>query len=309
MLGEYEFALCLTHDVDRTREGLRGLYYGARDRDISRFASVLPGRNTYWQFDTIMNLEASLGVRSAFYFLVEKDLFTDFPVREWLRPNNWVLYRGRYDVNSDAVADTVRQLDDGGWEVGVHGSYRSFADLKRFRYEKSVVEAIVGHEIVGGRQHYLNLSIPETWQHHAEVGLRYDTTLGSSTGYGFDHGYGLVRPFDGFVVFPLTLMDITLPNVSNDYDHAWRECERLLEEARENDAVMTVDWHQRCFSDIAFPRYGELYRRIIERALEMGAWVGPPGELYRTLSDDPELLDALTSPVGPAVSPDIPPRS
>ena len=295
--GDHEFALCLTHDVDRTTEGYRGLYYALRDRDPSRLRTALPGQNSYWQFDTIMDLEASLGVRSAFYFLVERDLFGELPAREWLSPRNWLLYGGRYDVHSSAVADTIRQLDDGGWEVGLHGSYGSYRDTERLRYEKAVVESVVGHEVTGGRQHYLNLDAPETWHRHAEVGLDYDTTLGASGEYGFDHGYGVLRPFDDFVVFPLTLMDIALPDVSGNPERAWRECERLLEEAREHRAVMTVDWHQRCFSETAFPFCGRLYRTLVERAQEMGAWVGPPGDLYEFLQTNPETLERLSATV------------
>nr|WP_282594698.1 polysaccharide deacetylase family protein [Halomarina salina] len=294
-MDDYTFALCLTHDVDRLTEGYRGLYYALRNRDPSRLRTLHPQRESYWQFDTIVDLEASLGVRSSFNVLVEKDLFAELPPREWVKPRNWLLYRGRYDVQSPAVADTVRQLDAGGWEVGLHGSYDSYRDTDRLRYEKGVVESVVDHEIRGGRQHYLNLDVPETWHRHADVGLGYDTTLGASQSYGFDHGYGVRRPFDDFLVFPLTLMDIALPDVSNNPERAWRECERLLAEARDNGAVMTVDWHQRCFSETAFPYYGRLYRALVERALEMGAWVGPPGDLYEYLQEDAETLERLTT--------------
>jgi len=298
-LDDATFALCLTHDVDRTAEGMRGLYYAVRDRDPSRLRTVLPGRNSYWQFDRIRSIEESLGVRSAFYFLVEKELFREFPVRDWFVPNNWVLYRGRYDVTADPMAETIRSLDEDGWEIGLHGSYGSYTDLSRLRYEKSVLEGVVGHEVRGGRQHYLNLDVPATWNHHVAAGLEYDTTLGAARDYGFEHGYGLQTPVDSLLVFPLTLMDISLPNVSRNPARAWAECETLLEEARDNTAVMTVDWHQRYFSETAFPHYGQLYRTLIERAQEMGAWVGPPCELVDSLRDSPGSVEQLmTSPDG-----------
>lgn len=294
MFEDYEFALCLTHDVDRTNEGFQGLYYALKDRDPSRLQSVLPTRDSYWQFDSIMRLEESLGVRSAFYFLVEKELFKDFPPRKWLSPQNWILYRGRYDINANEIVDAIRQLDDLGWEIGLHGSFGSFDSPERLRYEASTIESIVGHELQGGRQHYLNLEIPDTWHHHAAAGLTYDTTIGSSQGYGFDQGYSLLQPFDGFVVFPLTLMDIALPEVATNPQRAWHECEQLLEEAQENGAVMTVDWHQRCFSDTAFPHHRDIYRALIEQAQEMGAWVGSPGEFLAELETRPDCFQEMT---------------
>jgi hypothetical protein len=231
-----------------------------------------------------MAVEESLGVRSAFYFLSEQYLFRDRPIREWPSPGNWMRYLGRYSLSDPDVAEVVRDLDGGGWEVGLHGSFDSYRDRARLREEKSILEGILGHGVVGGRQHHLNLEVPETWRHQSAVGLRYDSTLGSTTDFGFQHGYDPIRPFDDeFVVFPLTIMESTVPAVATDPDRAFRACERVLSEARDHGAVATILWHQRVFSEPDFPGYARLYRRIVERALSMGAWVGPPRELYESL--------------------------
>lgn len=290
MLGDDTFALCLTHDVDRVYKTYQGLYYGLCNQDLTQLRSVLSKENPYWQFDRIIDIEEELGVRSAFYFLVEKRLFDDKPPSAWLSPNSWMLYTGRYDVRSSDVAEVIARLDDGGWEVGLHGSYDSYRDENRLQWEKETVESVLGTHVIGGRQHHLNLSIPETWQHHANIGLRYDTTLGSNDSFGFEHGYGPRRPFgDDFLVFPMTIMDVTLPDVSTRPETVRRECNEILEEARENNAIVTINWHQRSFSEPDFPGLGSLYRRLIERTIEMGGWVGPPGELYERLrsSDHP----------------------
>jgi peptidoglycan/xylan/chitin deacetylase (PgdA/CDA1 family) len=281
--GDHPFALCLTHDVDRPYKTFQSVYYAVTERDPSHLRSLLPGVEPYWQFETVMRLEDELGVRSAFYFLDEQYLFRDRPVREWLSPEAWKLYAGRYSLQDPKIASVIAALDRGGWEVGLHGSYESYRDPGRLRAEKAKLERILGHEVVGGRQHYLNLDRPATWRYQADAGLRYDATLGSSRSYGFDHGYEPFRPFDDeFVVFPLTLMELTLPDVSGDTEGAIAECERLLAEAREHGGVMTVLWHPSYFSD-DYPGYTEVYRRLVERALEMGAWVGPPGEFYEHL--------------------------
>jgi peptidoglycan/xylan/chitin deacetylase (PgdA/CDA1 family) len=282
MYEKSSFALCLTHDVDRPYKTYQSIYRAVRRRDPSQLASILPGVEPYWQFDRIMELEADLGVRSAFYFLNERRV-RELPAREWLTPETWKLYAGRYRLTDPKIASIVATLDHGGWEVGIHGSYRSYRDPDRLRYEKATLEQLLGHEVLGGRQHYLNLDRPATWQYQADAGLCYDSSLGSSTTYGFEHGYDPIRPFDDeFVVFPLTLMELTVPEVSNDFDRAWAECERLLVEAHEHDAVMTILWHP-CYFSTEYPGYERLYRRIVERALEMDAWVGPPGDLYEEL--------------------------
>jgi hypothetical protein len=278
----HEFVLLLTHDVDRPYKTYQAPYYALLDSGnrLQHLRSLLPGREPYWQFETIMALEDSLGVRSAFYFLSEQPLH-ERPVREWFSPRAWQRYAGRYSLADPAIRQVIADLDDGGWEVGLHGSFSSPRDRGRLRAELDAVEAVLGHEVLGGRQHYLNLAVPETWRHYRALGLRYDTSLGSSSEMGFAHGYGLKRPFDdAFVVFPLTFMENALPDPGERFEVAWDRCHALLEEARRNGAVMTVLWHPRRFNADEFQGYGRLYYRLVERALEMGAWVGPPGAFY-----------------------------
>lgn len=281
--GNHAFVLCLTHDVDRPYKTFQAPYYAITDRDPTHLRSLVPGVNPYWSFERIRRLESDLEVRSSFNFMDEQWLFTDRPVAEWIDPNRWALFTGRYAIDDPRIVREIRSLDANGWEVGLHGSYLSYDDRERLGREKARLEAILGRPVRGGRQHHLNLSVPETWTNQAAVGLGYDSTLGSSCSWGFDHGYELIRPFDdAFVEFPLTLMDVALERNHERARERWRTCERLLEEAATNGAVMTVLFHPRFLGE-DHPEYVTLYRRLIERALDLGAWVGPPGELYARL--------------------------
>lgn len=288
MWRDAEFALCLTHDVDRPQKRLaHAVYYAVRDCRPKSLLNQLSDGDPYFQFETLMKLEENLGVRSAFYFLHQPPIYAKGP-NAWLRRRNWLEHLGRYDVTADRIADAIRALDDGGWEVGLHGSLYAYRNQDRLAHEKSVLENIMEKPVRGGRQHYLRTDVPETWRDHSAVGLQYDASLGSSTTYGFQHGYGVRRPFDdAFVVFPLTLMEVALPNPGDRFDAAWSVCEDLLREAADNGAVMTVLWHLRYFSEAEFPGYRRLYRRLVERAVELGGWVGPPGRLYDRIEQDP----------------------
>ena len=290
------FALCLTHDVDRPYKGVRSLFYAARERPGYHLRTLFSSENPYWQFQEIMDLEDDLGVRSAFYFLNEQHLLADRPVHDWLSPTNWVQQLGRYDVRAPEIVDTIRALDHGGWEVGLHGSFHSAEDRDRLGEEKAIVEDVLDDSIVGGRQHYLRLSVPDTWRHHRAIGLDYDASLGSGTEYGFQYGYRPIRPFgDDFLVFPLTVMEQALPDPAREFEAARNACEELLCEAAANEAVMTALWHPRLFNEGEFPGYRRLYRWLVERALEMGGWVGSPQALAEALDDVPG------EPIAPAV--------
>ncbi|WP_416841514.1 polysaccharide deacetylase family protein [Haloferax sp. DFSO52] len=277
-----KFALCLTHDVDRPYKTYQGLYYAITERSPYHLQTLLSRSNPYWQFEEIMALERDLGVRSSFYFLNEPSLLKTVSLGDLFDPKNWLEHAGRYDITDDEIVDVIRRLDADGWEVGLHGSFRSCDDFDRLRTEKRELESILGHEILGIRQHHLRRT-HRTWQYHRELGLKYDASLGSSTKYGFDYGYQPLHPFDDeFVVFPLSLMEVSLPDPGEDFDAAWAACERLLDEAEENEAVLTALWHPRYFNEAEFPGYRRLYVRLVETALERGAWVGPLGDYYRT---------------------------
>jgi hypothetical protein len=290
-----DFALCLTHDVDRPYKTYQSLYYALTDRNPRHLLDLWPGRNPYWTFERVMDIETSLGVRSSWYFLDEQSLFADRPTADLADPTAWQLYAGRYSLSDADVREVIRKLDAEGWEVGLHGSYESYRDATMLASEKSRIEEILGHEILGARQHYLNCERPDTWIRQRAVGLQYDATPGSRDTYGFQGRYEPFRPFDDeFVVFPVTVMEQTLPDPETQPDRAWSVCASLLAEARENEAAMSILWHPRYFSD-DYAGYERLYRRLIERALEMNAWVGPIGDLYASM-DHPSVAEAQSTP-------------
>ncbi len=79
-------------------------------------------------------------------------------------------------------------------------------------------------------------------------------------------------------------MDQALPDPGKTFEAAQRTCERLLLEAMNHGGVMTVLWHPRFFNEQEYPGHRELYRWVVERALELGAWVGSPGEFRTALA-------------------------
>ncbi|MFW6017726.1 MAG: polysaccharide deacetylase family protein [Halapricum sp.] len=301
MIDGHSFALCLTHDVDRPyKRSHQALYYALAERSLGHLRSLFAEENPYWQFEEIMALEDDLGVRSAFYFLNEPGPFASDNPLDWIRPETWIQQLGRYDPTDDDIAAVIRELDDGGWEVGLHGSFQSGGDRERLRYEKEQLEDVLGHPIRGGRQHYLRINTPETWQIQAELGLEYDSTLGSSSEYGFAYDYGPLTPLsEAFTVFPLTLMEQTLPDPASRPQQAWQVCADLVAEARANDAVMTVLWHPRYFDEREFPGYRRLYRRLIELAQDVGAWIGPPATLLDRLDESTLRTAEPTANQGP----------
>ena len=274
----HPFALCLTHDVDRPfKRAPQALFHALRGRPAYHLRTGLPDRNPYWQFDEIMRLEDSFGVRSAFYFLQEPPL-TAYDPPAWLQPGNWVEHLGRYDITAPAVREAIERLHDGGWEVGLHASRLAARDPARLAAEKRRLESVLGDRVIGCRHHHLEL-VADTWEHHRHVGLEYDASLGSASLAGFQHGSHPYRPGSDFLVFPLSAMEVALPDPAGRGREARESVDQLLRRAAREGAVMTVLWHPRYFAESEFPGYRDLYRYLLRRARELGAWVGSPRDL------------------------------
>jgi hypothetical protein len=235
----------------------------------------------------MLGIESEHDVRSACYFLQERHVL-ERPWYERLDFSYWVEHLGRYDPADTEIASVITRLDDGGWEVGVHASLGSHRDLARLEDEKATIEEVVGHPVQGIRHHWLRMDGKRTWRRHRAAGFAYDTSLGSRHETGFEFGYQPRRPFDDeFLVFPLTVMDKVLVENTDDMAGARRRLTELFDEAAENEAVMTVLWHLRNFCTDDYPGQADLYRWLIDEALDRGAWVGPPGTLASQIRESP----------------------
>jgi len=300
--SEYSFAVCLSHDVDRIYRTYQCLWNAFEDRKPRELLGVFDSRNPYWTFERTMEIEAGLGVRSSFNVLDELSL-KERPPTDWFSLSGWKLFAGRYDIEDPDVAATLRVLDEFGWELGLHGSYTSSRSPDRFVTEKNHVETVADTELIGNRQHYWRLKTPDTWRHLRSAGIRYDTSLGSSTAVDFQHGYELLRPFeDDFVVFPWSLMDGAVMAESETASDALSTISDVFEAARTNRSVVVLNWHAGdAFSDRDNPGWAAVYESAVEQAIEMGAWVGPPGEFYRAIPQPDgtvdDALDELASTV------------
>ncbi len=263
------YALCLTHDVDRIQKQLyHYLFYGAKHglrTQLRSFRERLSGREPYWNFDRIMELEAGLGVRSTFLFLSES--------ASGFGPEFW----GRYEISQEKVKAVICALDRGGWEIGLHGSLLSYRDLDLLKREKDVLEDIVGRSVRSTRQHYLNLDEPGTWQIQRQIGLEVDSTLGFAD-RPWDCSRG-VHPFytgeSGMLELPITLMDtigLTDPGIR-------RDAERVVERVVRAGGLVVLDWHQRTYSPGEYVDAVDFYVSAIQEAKTRGAWIATMGAI------------------------------
>ena len=271
-----ELIINLTHDVDRvhktfqyfTRDLLRGQFKNMK--------SLFSRENPYWGFEHIIEIEKAYNVRSTFFFL-EESIKCNL-----ISPKSWYLALGRYKFKDPAVSKTIKNLDAGGWEIGLHGSYNSFRSLKLLKNEKASLEKALNKKVIGIRQHHLNLDIPETWKLQKMAGFFYDATYGKNNFVGFlnDKFRAFINKESGMFIIPLSLMDASLFNLAKNISKAWEICKSLIETAERESAILSVLWHQRFFNEKEFPGYSKIYEMIIEECKNRNARFLTCGEIF-----------------------------
>lgn len=260
--------VCLSHDIDRTRKTyqyftksiisiLKCNFKGVSNQLLSLMKS-----NQYWTFRDFIDIEQSFNIRSTVFFLnetIKTDIF---------RPSSYKLSLGRYSIRDKKIIDIILWLDRNGWEIGVHGSYNSYKDKDLLSKEKQILENIVGHNIIGIRQHYLNLD-ENTWKYQKELGFEYDTSWGHTNSLGFKGGkYLPFHPFnDSFTVFPLVISDTNFMAAKNK----WEEFEKLTDICQTTGAVMVINFHQHVFNEYDFPGFKQAYIDLIRKLINKNA--------------------------------------
>ena len=268
--------ICLTHDVDRVRKSYQYFTHDLRRMRLGNLKSIFSNLSPYWNFEEIMTMEDRYGARSTWFFLEESIPWKLF------QPKNWKLSFGRYSVLEKAIGDEMRRLDSDGWEVGLHGSFRSYRDGELLRKEKALVEGILGKPVVGVRQHYLNLDIPDTWKLQREAGFKYDASFGYRRGLGWRRNR--LEPFlddeSGLWVLPLAIMECNLfTEAAGDPERAWDMALEIIDQAEELGAVLTVLWHPHVYSETDFPGYGDVYEKILKEGKARRAEFLTAGEI------------------------------
>jgi peptidoglycan/xylan/chitin deacetylase (PgdA/CDA1 family) len=282
--GGARFAVALTHDVDSpwkwTRKGLKGAAaraksdirrgrFGSGARELRGLAGAtvhkIRGTDPYWSFDRILDDERRSGSSSTFFLLAEHAHELDGPAAEAyerLRPR------------------LVETLQEGGAEVGLHGSYSAAADPVRIAHEKKRLEALSG-PINGQRYHFLRVDPHRNFASLEAAGFAYDSSLGFGDAVGFRAGIAHpFRPWDfereaprDLIEVPLAAMDVTLSAeryLNLSAAQAEERLGSLLDWAEEHGGGFAVLWHSEQYDSALLPGWDRLYRRLIDKVRERG---------------------------------------
>jgi hypothetical protein len=250
-------AFFLTHDIDTV--------YGAKNQNGDHALKThqyhkIPallwnhylGKPDWINMDKIIAIEQSYGFKSCFYWLVNKD-----------KEN------ADYDITEPIIQQQLKTIQHNGSEIGLHKSRRSNSFAEEL--------AKLNTASIGQRYHFLRFNLPQAWADMEQAGLKLDTSLGFSEGFGFRNSYGLPfmpyniaenRVYD-LIEVPMQVMDATLfyQNISLP------EAEKMLIDwfdANKYNCVFTVNFHNNFFDQMLYRGYDGLYRVILSYFKENG---------------------------------------
>ena len=130
-------------------------------------------------------------------------------IEEKFNVKSTFFFRTQYE-NGDYMdySKDIKDLVNGGWEIGLHTDPSSVEDIKKIREEKNKIEKLTNSKIFGNRVHYLS-NDTQLQKKLFELNFIYDSSNRKTKDsiLSEDMGYDII---DNIIEFPVTLMDAYL---------------------------------------------------------------------------------------------------
>ncbi len=161
-------------------------------------------------------------------------------------------------------------------KIGIHPSYSSNSNHSKLLKEIKRLETITKKEVTKSRQHFLKLTLPETYNHLCDLGIADDYTMGYASVVGFRAS--ICTPFTFYnldletvlplKVHPFAVMDATLLYYMKlNTEEAMKKISDLIEEVKKVDGTFISLWHNDTFSDYKqWLGWKDVYKNMIKLA-------------------------------------------
>jgi hypothetical protein len=162
----------------------------------------------------------------------------------------------------------------GGYTVGLHPSWQSGDEEAELMEEVDKMEEIIGAPVKYSRQHYIRMSLPQTYRRLIDVGIEKDFSLGYGSSNGFRasfassfYWYDLkAEKKTKLLLFPFCFMD-----ANSFYEQrlspqaALAELMDYYRKIKQVNGLMVTIWHNQFFgTDPLFTGWKEVYEVFLK---------------------------------------------
>jgi len=184
---------------------------------------------------------------------------------------------GKYDKNilpDEAAFKSIVRQHAGKYDIGIHPSWKSGDKPELIKEEMDLLEDITGIKIISSRQHFIRLTLPQTFRYLVEAGIKEDFSMGYGSINGFRasvalpfYWYDLEREENTeLLLYPFCYMD------ANSFFEQKYSAQQALEEMRqcykavkEVDGLLITLWHNTFLgTDSLFKGWRETYEQFIK---------------------------------------------
>ncbi|MEM7509548.1 MAG: hypothetical protein AAF388_01365 [Bacteroidota bacterium] len=163
----------------------------------------------------------------------------------------------RFSWRNPKLRELVISLKEAGYRLGIHPSYTTFLDEEQISFEKGKLEEWV-EAVNTGRQHYLKVRYPNTYQFYLQAGIVTDYSACFYDMAGFP--MGMTRSFHWFDlrknektelrIQPTQIMDVSLKNyLALPPEEAIDEMDYILSQVQQYGGELCVLLHNEALSD------------------------------------------------------------
>jgi len=280
--GDHDFTVCLSHDIDTCQSAwLQGGFHAFKKGDIVTPLRLgllkITGRDAWFNFEEIIELEKRYGATSTFFFLPRHQ-------------KNLGIKNADYNIRNPKFLTVFDSILHAGSEIGLHGSTGTHIDVNRLRED---LERI-GTPVKGNRFHFLLYDPQITPGILNDTSLEYDSSLGFVEQYGFRNSFCFpYHPYDisndvsyGYYEFPLVLMDGTLQKyLSLPQDQSFQQVHGLISEVKKFGGYFSLLWHNTHFSDYKYAGWRSVYEQILQYLADENAGLTSFSNMLNQYSD------------------------
>ncbi len=209
--------------------------------------------------------------------LVETERERDLPATYFVIVRRLHRRDGNYDIHDAPVLELLKNLQDLGMEIALHGSYTSNETRQGLKEEFQVLERL-GFCSHGNRQHWVRFTLDRLIPSLEYADAAYDSSIGWSDQIGFRAGASFAFPpynfaeerAARFLEIPLAIMDHSLLRIPGGEDAQFAELSRLLATSRAFPCgALSILWHPTAFGGAQLPvQAGNLFWGLAEKRHE-----------------------------------------